>query len=133
MEDIVARPSPSGFVKVFSVVFFIYAMAPLLLRREHVRIWPLLVIATLWLLFFVRRTWIQFLADQWQRFGLVIHRITQPVILGLAFFLVITPMALLLRLRGKHLLATKWQKEKATYWIERAPAGPAPESLRQQF
>jgi hypothetical protein len=53
--------------------------------------------------------------------------------MGLMFFLVFTPMALLIRLRGKDLLRLRRDPEAPSYWIPRQPPGPAPDTLKQQF
>jgi hypothetical protein len=69
----------------------------------------------------------------WLKFGLLLHKVTTPLILGLMFFLVVTPTALILRLFGKDLLQLNGDKDAASYWIERQPPGPSPESMPNQF
>jgi hypothetical protein len=69
----------------------------------------------------------------WLQFGLLLHKVTTPLILGLMFYLVVTPTALILRLLGKDLLHLNGDDEAASYWIERQPPGPAPESMPHQF
>jgi len=63
---------------------------------------------------------------------LVLHRIMTPVVLGAIFFLVLTPVALVMRLFGRDALALKLDPVSLTYWKTREP-GPAPESMSQQF
>ena len=69
----------------------------------------------------------------WTRFGLLLHRTVSPVALGIMFFLVITPMGLIMRGRGKDPLRLRFDRAARTYWIERQPPGPAPDSLNRQF
>ena len=69
----------------------------------------------------------------WLKFGLLLHTVTTPLILGLMFYLVVTPTALVLRLLGKNLLRLKRDHEAPSYWIERRPPGPRPESMPNQF
>lgn len=69
----------------------------------------------------------------WLKFGLLLHKVTTPLILGLLFYLVVTPTALILRLLGKDLLRLNGDAEAASYWIERQPPGPAPDSMPNQF
>ena len=69
----------------------------------------------------------------WTKFGLLLHRITSPVIMGLMFFVVISPIGLLLRLFKKDVLRLRWDSAAASYWIERRPAGPAPKTMSDQF
>lgn len=69
----------------------------------------------------------------WLKFGLLLHKVTTPLILGLMFFLIVTPTALIMRLLGKDLLRLNGDKEAESYWIERRPPGPAPETMPNQF
>ena len=69
----------------------------------------------------------------WARFGLLLHRITSPLVLGIMFFAVITPMGWIMRALGKDLLRLKIDPAATSYWIARTPPGPTPESLKDQF
>jgi len=69
----------------------------------------------------------------WTRFGLLLHRFTNPLVLGIIFFVALTPMALIVRALGKDLLRLKRDPDAASYWIQRTPPGPAPETMKQQF
>lgn len=69
----------------------------------------------------------------WTQLGLLLGRVMTPIVMGIIFFLVITPMALLGRLRGRDPLRLKKEPEAASYWIERQPPGPPPESMERQF
>ena len=69
----------------------------------------------------------------WTKLGLLMHRVVNPLIMGLLFFVAVTPMALVLRLLGKDLLRLKRDPDAASYWIERKPPGPAADSMRRQF
>lgn len=69
----------------------------------------------------------------WMRFGLLLARIVNPVVLGLLFFVVFTPIGLLARLLGKDFLRLKRDPRAASYWIVREPPGPEPQSMKDQF
>jgi len=69
----------------------------------------------------------------WTNFGRVLHRLMSPLMLGVIFYLVVTPTGLVMRLAGKDLLRRKLDRSAKTYWIKRDPAGPAAESLKNQF
>lgn len=69
----------------------------------------------------------------WTRFGLLLHRIVNPVILGLIFMAVIVPIGLTLRALGKDPLRLKRRANQTSYWLERRPPGPTRESLPRQF
>lgn len=69
----------------------------------------------------------------WLAFGFVLHRIVNPIVMGLLFFVVITPVGLAMRLSGKDPLSLRWDAEAASYWIKRDPPGPTPETMTLQF
>ena len=69
----------------------------------------------------------------WFRVGLVLHAIVTPVVLGLMFFTVITPLGWLMRALGKRPLSLGFDRTATSYWIHRTPPGPAPDSLPNQF
>jgi hypothetical protein len=69
----------------------------------------------------------------WFMFGLLLHKIVTPVIMGLIFFLTVTPTGLIMRLSGRDPLRLRRDPEAKTYWIEREPPGPDPETMRNQF
>ncbi|MEE2982480.1 MAG: SxtJ family membrane protein [Pseudomonadota bacterium] len=54
----------------------------------------------------------------WMRFGLLLNRIMTPVILGVVFYLVITPMAVLTRIRGRDMMARSFDAESKSYRLE---------------
>lgn len=69
----------------------------------------------------------------WRQLGLVLYRIVNPVVMGVLFYGVVTPMALFVRLRGKRPLQLRAEPEAASYWIERSPPGPSPATMKRQF
>jgi hypothetical protein len=69
----------------------------------------------------------------WYRFGLLLHAVMTPLIMGLMFFTVITPIGWLMRILGKRPLALEFDPAARSYWIHRNPPGPAPDSLTNQF
>lgn len=69
----------------------------------------------------------------WMKFGLLLYKVMNPIILGLLFFVTIMPIGLLMRAFGKDFLRLKLDRNAKSYWIERAPPGPPPQSMRNQF
>ena len=69
----------------------------------------------------------------WLRLGLMLHRLTSPLILGFLFFAVITPVGLLMRLFGKRPLQLRFDPQASSYWTQRQPPGPDPRSMTNQF
>lgn len=77
--------------------------------------------------------WLGPLNRLWLKFGLVLYRLVNPVVMAVFFLVVITPVALLLRAFGKRPLRLAMEPDAPTYWIERRPPGPAPETMTRQF
>jgi hypothetical protein len=69
----------------------------------------------------------------WTRFGLVLHAVVTPVVMGLLFYLTVVPIGIVMRLAGKDLLALRYDPGAKSYWIERRPPGPAPDTMPRQF
>ena len=69
----------------------------------------------------------------WTRFGLLLHLIVSPIVLGSIFFMVVMPIGLAMRLLGKAPLRLRFQPEARTYWIKRDPPGPDSGGFRDQF
>lgn len=68
----------------------------------------------------------------WYGLGQLLGRIVSPVVLGLMFLILITPLALIMRLAGRDALRIR-KRAVDSYWIRREPAGPQPESFRNQY
>lgn len=68
----------------------------------------------------------------WMKFGEILGRIVSPIVLGVIFYLLITPFALVTRLFGRDSLRLK-PRQVTSYWLDRSPPGPPPDSLRNQF
>lgn len=130
-EDIHA-PSNRAFGLVFAVVFAIVGVLPLFFGHS-MHAWAFVVAAAFLLAALARPSILKPLNALWLKFGLLLHRIVSPLVLGLMFFLVVTPTGIVMRLVGKDPLRLKWDARLPSYWVDRKPPGPAPESLRDQF
>ena len=69
----------------------------------------------------------------WMRFGLLLHKIVNPVVMGIIFVLTVVPIGLVMRMIGKDILHLRFDKQCDSYWIRRDPPGPSPESMDNQF
>jgi hypothetical protein len=69
----------------------------------------------------------------WLRFGLLLHRVVNPVGMALVFYGAVWPTGLVMRWMGRDLLRLKLEPDAASYWIVRQPPGPSPETMRDQF
>lgn len=133
-EETVKPPSEKSFGITFAVVFGL--IAAWLYWRKHVPIWS--VMATAAGLFFLAAG---FLTPQvlrpinliWLKFGLLLHKIVNPIVMGLLFYVVFTPMGFIMRLAGKDLLSLKLEKAAASYWTQRQTTGEVEASMKNQF
>jgi len=69
----------------------------------------------------------------WFKIGMLMHKVMTPLIMGLVFFAAITPIAMIMRLLGKRPLDLKYDPQASSYWVERKPPGPEPDSMTNQF
>jgi len=121
-----------SFGVVFAAFFGLIGLLPLVMGRPP-RVWPILT-GLLFLLAALRfPSALAPLNRLWFKLGLLLHRVVSPIALGIMFFLVFTPMGLLMRAMGKDPLRLRRDANAQTYWIDRQPPGPAPESLKDQF
>ena len=68
----------------------------------------------------------------WMKLGDLMGKVVSPLVLGIIFFVLITPVALITRLFGRDELRLK-KTDASSYWIDRAPPGPASDSFKNQF
>jgi hypothetical protein len=131
-DETVKGSSDRAFGFVFTVLFVIIGLLPLF-GSGDVRIWSLGLAAVILAIALIRPALLAPFNRAWMKFGMLLHKITNPIIMGLIFFLAVTPTALILRARGKDPLRRKFDPAAQTYWIERDPPGPEPDSMKQQF
>lgn len=136
-EDLTRKTEPPmgsdrSFGLVFAVVFALVGLAPLRHGAEP-RLWALALAVTFLVAALAAPGMLRPLNRLWFRFGLLLHHVVTPVVMGLLFFVVVTPVGLLMRATGKDPLRLRRDSAAASYWIERQPPGPAPASMRQQF
>jgi hypothetical protein len=117
---------------VFAVVFLVIGLWPVL-GGAGVRPWALGLAALFALAAVVRPAVLAPVNRAWTRLGGLLHRVVTPLVMGLLFFATVTPTALIMRVFGKHPLPLRFDRKAKTYWIERHPPGPAPETMRNQF
>lgn len=129
-DDASRTSSDRGFGLVFAAVFVVVAGWPLL-DGEAPRLWALAIAAVFLALAIAAPRLLGPLNRLWTRFGLLLSRVMNPLVLGLLFFFVVTPMGLAMRALGKDPLRRRRDPAAASYWIERRPPGPAP--MSRQF
>ncbi len=124
--------SDKSFGVVFAVVFAIIGVFPMW-GGGSPAYWAFGLSAVFLLLALARPGTLKPLNRIWHLVGLGLSKVVNPLVLGFLFFVTITPMALVMRMMGKDLLRLKFDSAAESYWIERTPAGPEPETMNRQF
>jgi hypothetical protein len=126
----------AGSDRSFGLVMSVALAAVTLLNAWHAgRIWPwtgglaLLFLAVALL----RPSILHPLNLLWLKFGLLLHRIVNPVVMALLFYGTVLPTGIVMRLMGRDLLRLKLMPDADSYWIARTPPGPAAETMKDQF
>ena len=120
--------SNKSFGVVFFIVFLLIAIYPLT-NNEEFRIWSFTISIIFLILGLINSKVLTPLNKLWFKFGLLLGRIASPLIMGIIFFLVVTPTAFIMRIIGKDLLNLKFDNSKS-YWIEKN--GPK-SKMKNQF
>ena len=115
--DEVKISSNRSFGIVFFVVFFLIAIYPIL-NESDMRIWSLIISIIFLILGLLNSKILSPLNKIWFKFGILLGKIVSPLVMGLIFFVVVTPIGILMRIMNKDLLNLKFNK-KSTYWIEK--------------
>tara|TARA_B110000003_G_C16549092_1_gene495850 strand:+ start:240 stop:644 length:405 start_codon:yes stop_codon:yes gene_type:complete len=114
----IEQSSPKSFGIVFSVVFLIVSLYPLI-SSEGFRVWALVVSFIFLLIAYIAPNMLSFPNKLWFRFGIFLGSIIAPIIMGFIYFFTVLPTGLIMRLLGKDLLKQKLDKNADSYWIER--------------
>ena len=116
MDDIkIASNRSFGFV--FFIVFLIIATYPLVNNGE-LRIWSLSISLLFLILGLLNSKILYPLNKIWFKFGILLGKVISPIVMGIIFFFVVTPIGLLMKVFNKYLLNLKFNKNKS-YWIEK--------------
>ena len=126
--DEIKISSNRSFGIVFFIVFLLIALYPLL-KGNDLRIWSLVISFIFLALGLINSKILTPLNRLWFKFGLLLGKFISPLIMGIIFFIVVTPIGIIMRLLKKDLLNLKYNK-KETYWINKS--GPK-SKMKNQF
>ena len=126
--DEIKISSNRSFGVVFFIVFLLIALYPLL-KDNDLRIWSLVISFIFLILGLINSKILTPLNRLWFKFGLLLGKFISPLIMGIIFFVVVTPIGIIMRLLKKDLLNLKYNK-KETYWIDKS--GPK-SKMKNQF
>ena len=126
--DEIKISSNRSFGIVFFIVFLLIALYPIL-KDNDLRIWSLVISFIFLILGLINSKILTPLNRLWFKFGLLLGKFISPLIMGIIFFVVVTPIGIIMRLLKKDLLNLKYNK-KETYWIDKS--GPK-SKMKNQF
>jgi hypothetical protein len=125
-------PSDRSFGITFTIVFALVALWLLTTARSGAIAVAALGAATL-IVSMLRPALLRPLNRVWMRIGELLHHVVSPVVLGGIYYVVIAPVAVAMRLKGRDALKMRLDRAARSYWVEREPPGPEPGSLPRQF
>ena len=109
--------SNKSFGIVFFLVFSLIAFFPLI-NSEPIRVWSLAISIIFLILGLINSKLLTPLNLAWIKFGELLGKVIAPIVMGIIYFFVITPIGLFMRILGKDLLNTKLSSNRS-YWIKR--------------
>ena len=122
-------PSNRNFGLVFFIFFLIIGLWPLLGTNE-IRYWSIFFSIIFFLLGITNSKLLNPLNKIWFNFGILLGKMISPLVMGIIFFLVVTPIGVIMRVFGKDILSLKYNKKNKSYWIEKN--GPK-SKMKNQF
>ena len=128
-SDKIKISSNRSFGLLFFVIFLIVSLWPLT-HEGSIRIWSVIISVVFLILGLLNSKFLTPLNLLWFKFGIILGAIVSPIVMGIVFFLVVTPIGLVLSIMGKDVLNKKYNKKKETYWVKReTPIG----TMKRQF
>ena len=120
--------SNKSFGIVFAIVFSIISVWPLLDGGE-LRLWSIIIAIIFFILGFFNSNLLTPLNKIWFKFGIFLGNFIAPIIMGVIFFFVVTPIGLFMKVLRKDIINLK-KNNKSTYWIEKKQIET---SMKNQF
>ena len=117
-KKLVKISSNRSFGFLFFVVFATVSLWPLKFQ-EDLRLWALILSLIFLVLGILNSRFLTPLNKLWHKFGIFLGSIVSPIVMGIVFFMVVTPIGLIMCFLGKDLLRVNKNKIVSTYWINR--------------
>lgn len=109
--------SNKSFGIVFFIVFFLIGVWPIF-NNGNFRYWVIIISLIFLILGMINSKILSPLNKAWFQFGILLGKVITPIILGIIFFLVVTPIGILMRMLNRDLLNLRFNSNKS-YWIEK--------------
>ena len=120
--------SNRSFGIVFFIVFLLISIYPIF-NEGSIRLWSLLIAVIFLILGLLNSKFLTPLNKAWFKFGMILGKFISPIVMGVIFFGVVTPISLIMKIFGKDLLNLKKNK-KTTYWLDK---DKIKSSMKNQF
>ena len=111
------KENNKSFGILFFIVFLLIAIWPVL-ESGSIRVWSILISLIFFILGIINSKILTPLKKGWIKLGEILGKVIAPIVMGFIYFIIITPIGILMRLLGKDLLNIKYNKNKS-YWIKR--------------
>lgn len=123
----IKRKNNITFGILFFVFFFIIGLYPLI-SNEPIRIWSIIVSLVFLTVTIIKPNLFTFLNKLWIKFGILLGKIISPIVMGLVFFFVVTPIGIFVKILKKDVMGLK--RGQSSYWITREDKI---QSMKKQF
>ena len=124
-----SQSSNKSFGLLFFVVFLIIGLWPLK-NGENLNFYFITASVIFLILGLINSNLLTPLNKSWIKLGEILGIVIAPIVMALVYFVILTPVSLIVRVFGKDLLNLKFLKEKETYWIKRKKSLG---SMKKQF
>jgi hypothetical protein len=131
-DDAAPLPSDRATGLVFAAAATVVGAGPLI-RGGSPRLWALAVAAVFLTTAVARPRWLRPVNRLWMTFARIMQAVVTFALMAVIFYGVVTPLAWALRLFGHDPLRLRFEPRATSYWLERRPPGPAPETMTRQF
>jgi hypothetical protein len=123
----IKRKNNITFGILFFIFFLIVGLYPLI-SNEPIRIWSIIVSLVFLILTIIKPNLFTFLNKLWIKFGILLGKIISPIVMGLVFFFVVTPIGIFIKVLKKDVMSLK--RGASSYWITREDKI---QSMKKQF
>lgn len=123
----IKRKNNITFGILFFVFFLIIGLYPLI-SNEPIRIWSIIVSLVFLTVTIIKPNLFTFLNKLWIKFGILLGKIISPIVMGLVFFFVVTPIGIFVKILKKDVMSLK--RGASSYWITREDKI---QSMKKQF
>jgi hypothetical protein len=124
---VIKKKSNVTFGTLFFIFFLIVGLYPLI-SNEPIRIWSIIVSLVFLIVTIIKPNLFTFLNKLWIKFGILLGKIISPIVMGLVFFFVVTPIGIFVKIFKKDVMSLK--RGESSYWITREDKI---QSMRKQF